>query len=121
MPKDGGIPFSGDESGDALQREAMAAAYAELEAARKELKSRLGAIKAMLWGVRMPVAQSRSVSHSLMQAHALLNNAPMLGAFSNANEIERERNRVESALARLAEIEGILEAARAAADAPRPR
>lgn len=104
------------QSEEDVRREAMVAAYAGLEQDRGDLNSRLGMLNAELWELKLPAEQAAAVTHAMMDAHALLKDPPLLGAFGAPAEIEQERIRVRAAMVGLDEIAHAIHAARPAAD-----
>ena len=91
------------------RRAAMRAEYDRLEQAREALRKRLGRLNARLWKLRLPPEQVRAIQKRMQQGHALLKNPPLLGAFSGADEINVEINRVRQINDRLKMLEAEVE------------
>ncbi|HEY7841022.1 MAG TPA: hypothetical protein VIC61_05595 [Gammaproteobacteria bacterium] len=108
VPDAAALPDPGVE--DETRRLAMQVAYGDLEKDRLLLNRQLGALNAKLWGRRLPAARAQSVQSDMMAAKSLLTNPPLLGAFSGAEGIQHERERVQASLARLEAIESQLAA-----------
>jgi hypothetical protein len=87
------------------RREAMRAAYAELENERRDLSRQIGSLQVRLWGLELPAEQAREIQQDMMTAQHLVKDPPMLGAFRDLAGIERERERVRASIARLRQIE----------------
>ena len=84
---------------------AMQMQYAELEKLRNELRRTLGKLKAQTWNLKLPPQQANRISDEMRNGYALLKSPPMLGAFHDLEEIDREIDRVRGNLERLLEIE----------------
>ena len=89
---------------DDARRARLAAAFAGLQASRKALQYQLGHLKSILWGRELPADQARRISRDMMSAQYRLKNPALLGAFSDANEIFAEQDRVDAARIQLQEI-----------------
>ena len=94
-----------DVSADKKRIAAMRAEYARLEQARDTVRLQLGRLKARTWKLQVAPDQARTIQDQMRQGYAMLKNPPMLGAFSNADEIRRELAKVT----RIAEKLGALE------------
>jgi hypothetical protein len=108
VPDAAALPDPGVE--DETRRLAMQVAYGDLEKDRLLLNRQLGALNAKLWGRRLPAAHAQSVQSDMMAAKSLLTTPPLLGAFSDVEGIQHERERVQASLARLEAIESQLAA-----------
>ena len=101
-------PASPDElaivAAEDARRATVAAAYAELQSSRKALQQQLSDLKARLWGRELPADQARSVSRDMMSAQYLLKNPAQLGAFSDADGVFAQKNKVDAARVRLQEV-----------------
>ena len=89
---------------DDVRRARLAAAFAELQASRKALQQHLGDLKSILWGRELPAEQARRISRDMMSAQYLLKDPALLGAFSDADEVSAEKDRVDAARIQLQEI-----------------
>lgn len=98
---------------DEQRRAQMEAEYQKLEDARQELRRHLGLLKTKLWNLELPAEQARRVGDDLRQGYALLKNPPLLGAFRDQQGIQRESRKVEAIQEKLAEVEKLLDEARA--------
>lgn len=86
------------------RRAEIAAAYAELQAARKSLQQELGNLKGRVWGLELPGATAKKIGDDMMAAQFLLKEPPLLGAFSDVAGVRAEQARVDAARTRLGEI-----------------
>ncbi|MGI9228893.1 MAG: hypothetical protein ACR2P9_03440 [Gammaproteobacteria bacterium] len=84
---------------------AMRQQYAALEQARTELRRRLAGLKAQTWNLRLPPDQARQITTDMRQAHALLRNPPLLGAFADADGIKREQDKVTNSITTMQQIQ----------------
>jgi hypothetical protein len=108
--------LNGSHSTNALDEEAvnenrrieMQQAYSELEAARKQLKSRANLLKGKIWGKELPKEQATFVSHNMRKAYSYLKNPAMLGAYFEVEEIMVEEKRVGAILNNLDKVEAAL-------------
>lgn len=98
-------PMDAVDSEAELRRAQMAAAYAELEEKRRELRRRLDGLKSRIWGEHFPPEQAESIGQALMGGYAQLKNPPLQGAFGSVAEVERETAKLDAMISRLAEIE----------------
>lgn len=89
---------------DAARRGQTAAAFLELQASRKALQRQLGDLQSRLWGRELPAQQARSISRDMLSGQYLLKNPALLGAFSDADGVYAEKDRVDAARVRLQEI-----------------
>ncbi len=87
------------------RREAMRTEYDRLEQARDGVRKQLGILKSRLWKLRVPPDRSRAIQEQMRQGYALLKNPPLLGAFSSADEIAREIEKVNGVNDRLKILE----------------
>ena len=91
------------------RREAMHAEYVKLEQARDAVRKRLGILKSRLWKLRVSPDRARVIQEQMRQGYALLKNPPLLGAFSSADEITREIEKVNRVSDRLKTLETDIE------------
>ncbi|MCY4155469.1 MAG: hypothetical protein OXF58_09130 [Gammaproteobacteria bacterium] len=98
------------EAQAAARRAAMRAEYAKLEQARTEVRQQLGRLKAGIWKLRVPPEQARVIEKRLYQGHVLLQNPPLLGAFSGLEDLSRELQKVNSVRADLEHLAREIEA-----------
>ena len=98
------------------RREAMRAEYNRLEQAREGVRKQLGILKSRLWKLRVPPDRSRAIQEQMRQGYALLKNPPLLGAFSSADEIARETEKVNGVNDRLKTLETDMDGYLAARD-----
>jgi hypothetical protein len=87
------------------RREAMRAEYDRLEQARDGVRQQLGILKSRLWKLRVPPDRSRAIQEQMRQGYTLLKNPPLLGAFSSADEIAGETEKVNGVNDRLKTLE----------------
>lgn len=88
-----------------LRRAAMQAEYDELAHARRDLEQKLNKLKVVLWDIKLPRAESDTVTETMQNSYAMLKNPKMLGAYSGVEEISTERARVKYLYAQLQQIE----------------
>ena len=86
----------------------MQAMYSQLEASRKRLKSRLGRLKATAWKQKLPAEQNDKINNDLGRVYFLLKNPPLLGAFRDVEDIEKELDKIEGAHQSMDEIEKLV-------------
>ena len=98
------------------RREAMRAEYDRLEQAREGVRKQLGILKSRLWKLRVPPDRSRAIQEQMRQGYALLKNPPLLGAFSSADEIAGEIEKVNGVNDRLKSLETDIDGYLAARD-----
>ena len=96
------------------RRERMQSAFAGLTQARQVLKSKANLLKSLSWGIELPSDQARQISHEMREAYVYLKNPPMLGAYSEVEDIMRESRKVESMMANLEKAELTMQALREA-------
>ncbi len=80
-----------------LRRQQMEETYAKLEKARRNLERRLSRVKALLWNLKLPAAESAAIQEQMKNGYALLKNKKLLGAFFNHDDLKTELERVEFA------------------------
>lgn len=93
------------QTAEQKRREAMRSEYDRLEQARDGVRKQLGILKSRLWKLRVPPDRSRAIQEQMRQGYALLKNPPLLGAFSSADEIAREIEKVNGVNDRLKILE----------------
>lgn len=93
------------QTAEQKRREAMRVEYDRLEQARDSVRKQLGILKSRLWKLRVPPDRSRAIQEQMRQGYALLKNPPLLGAFSGADEIAREIEKVNGVNDRLNALE----------------
>ena len=84
-------------SAEDLKIEQMTAAYDVLEKDRKTLKRRLARLRHDMWDLKFPPEQAREIKEILVNAHKLIKNPDMLGAFSSVDDINNELTKVSFA------------------------
>ncbi len=89
--------------------ERMQEAYALLEKARTKLKRQLSLLKHEMWGRKFEPAQAKEINELMLNAHKFNKLPPMLGAFSSAEEIQDELDKVNFAIKSLEEVQKMLE------------
>ena len=94
---------------DDQRTELMIAEYTILEKARKNLKSRLARLKHEMWGLKFAVEDARQMNNIILNAHKLMKNPDMLGAFSSVEGIRDEISKVRFAEKSLREIDRLIE------------
>ena len=87
------------------RRAAMRAEYDRLEQARDAVRKQLGILNSRLWKLRLPPDRAREIQEQMQQGHALLQNPPLLGAFSGTDEIAGETGKVSEVNDRLKALE----------------
>jgi len=90
-------PAQPDQATEALdqKRQAMEAEFEKLKKARRNLDAHLSRLKAILWGVEMPKAESDAISNEMKNGYLLLKNKKLLGAYADVAAITNEYDRVE--------------------------
>jgi len=92
---------------DDKRNEVMTSEYKVLEKERGVLKQRLARLKHHMWGLKFEKNKAKEMSEILLNAHRLIKNPNMLGAFSDAESIRDETMKVKFAnksLDRITEI-----------------
>ena len=87
----------------------MTAAYETLESGRKNLKRRLSRLKHELWDLKFEPEKAKMISDTLLEAHKLIKNPEMLGAFAGVQEIEDEIAKIQFADKSLNQIDKLIE------------
>lgn len=75
----------------------MKAEYEILDKSRKKLKQRLARLKHEMWGLKFPPEKAKQMSDIMLNAHKLIKNPDMLGAFSSVEGIQDETAKVSFA------------------------
>ena len=75
----------------------MTAEYEILDKERKILKRRLSRLKHDMWGLKFVPEDAKKMSEIMLNAHKLLRNPYMLGAFSNVEGIQNEIAKIKFA------------------------
>ena len=68
----------------------MLAEYKVLEKERRALKQRLARLKHYMWGLKFEKDKAKHMNEVLLNAHKLIKNPDMLGAFSDVKNIRDE-------------------------------
>jgi|TARA_B100001964_G_scaffold239823_1_gene308269 hypothetical protein len=92
---------------DDKRNEVMTSEYKVLEKERGVLKQRLARLKHHMWGLKFEKNKAKEMSEILLNAHRLIKNPNMLGAFSDTESIRDETMKVKFAnksLDRITEI-----------------
>ena len=108
-----------DSTASETQRktEELHARFEDLKAARKELRSRADLLKSRIWDLKLPRDKAKTVSYALHQAYAYLKNPPMLGAYHDVNQIQRETKKINAMLESLVDANRIVEQDKSQGDA----
>ena len=77
--------------------EIMTSEYKVLEKERGVLKQRLARLKHHMWGLKFEKNKAKEMSEILLNAHRLIKNPNMLGAFSDVESIRDETMKVKFA------------------------
>lgn len=88
-------PESANPDADRVAR--MREQYDILVQARRDLQQQINDIKARLFDVKLPAPEADKLNKEMMSAYVLLRNPPMLGAFSDVEDIRDELARVRAA------------------------
>ena len=78
--------------------------YADLEKARRNLDRVVARIKAYSWNKRIPKEKAEAINSELLNAHGLLKNKKLLGAFKDLESIENELNKVQYSYSEIKEF-----------------
>ena len=78
------------EKSDDQRNEIMLAEYKVLEKERRALKQRLARLKHYMWGLKFEKDKAKQMNEVLLNAHKLIKNPDMLGAFSDVKNIRDE-------------------------------
>ena len=73
----------------------MTSEYKLLEKERGVLKQRLARLKHHMWGLKFEKNKAKEMSEILLNAHRLIKNPDMLGAFSDVESIRDETMKVK--------------------------
>ena len=82
------------EKSDDQRNEIMLAEYKVLEKERRALKQRLARLKHYMWGLKFEKDKAKHMNEVLLNAHKLIKNPDMLGAFSDVKNIRDERRAI---------------------------
>ena len=82
---------------DDERNEIMTSEYEVLKKERGALKQRLARLKHHMWGLKFEKNKAKEMSEILLNAHRLIKNPNMLGAFSDAESIRDETMKVKFA------------------------
>ena len=82
---------------DDERNEIMTSEYKVLEKERRVLKQRLARLKHHMWGLKFEKNKAKEMNEILLNAHRLIKNPNMLGAFSDAESIRDETMKVKFA------------------------
>ncbi len=85
-PNDAKVPKSAED----LKTERMTTAYKILEKKREKLKRLLARLRHDMWNLKFAPETAKEINDILLNAHKLIRNPDMLGAFHNENEINNE-------------------------------
>jgi hypothetical protein len=88
--------------------EAMKSEYKILEKERRLLKQRLARLKHSMWGLKFEKDKAKRMSEILLNAHKLIKNPDMLGAFSDAESIKDEIMKLRFASKSLDQVKEII-------------
>ena len=78
------------EKSDDQRNEIMLAEYKVLEKERRALKQRLARLKHYMWGLKFEKDKAKQMNEVLLNAHKLIKNPDMIGAFSDVKNIRDE-------------------------------
>ena len=82
---------------DDKRNEVMTSEYKVLEKERGVLKQRLARLKHHMWGLKFEKNKAKEMSEILLNAHRLIKNPNMLGAFSDVESIKDETMKLKFA------------------------
>ena len=82
---------------DDERNEIMTSEYKVLEKERGVLKQRLARLKHHMWGLKFEKNKAKEMSEILLNAHRLIKNPNMLGAFSDVESIRDETMKLKFA------------------------
>ena len=102
-------PIQLNTPADDAKSEQMAAEYKLLEKARTDLKRQLARIKNEMWGLKFPPDEAKEINEIMLNAHKLIKNPYMLGAFSDVEGIKDELDKVVFANKALEDIKSMIE------------
>ena len=94
---------------DEIKSEQMAAEYKLLEKARSDLKKQLSRLKHEMWGLKFPVEEAKEMNEIMLNAHKLIKNPDLLGAFSDIESIKAELDKVIFAEKALEDVKAMIE------------
>ena len=98
------LPVELNQPNDDEKVKLMTAAYEVLEDGRKKLKRRLSRLKHEMWGLKFEADQAKKMSNIMLEAHKLIRNPEMRGAFLSVKGIEDETAKIKFADKSLDEI-----------------
>ena len=78
------------EKSNDQRNEIMLAEYKVLQKERRALKQRLARLKHYMWGLKFEKDKAKHMNEVLLNAHKLIKNPDMLGAFSDVKNIRDE-------------------------------
>ena len=94
---------------DDEKSELMAAEYKLLEKARNDLKRQLARLKHEMWGLKFPAEEAKEMNEIMLNAHKLIKNPHMLGAFSSVEGIRDEIDKIIFANKALDDVKAMIE------------
>ncbi len=97
------------EPADDEKSERMAAEYKVLEKARKDLKRQLSRLKHEMWGLKFPVEEAKEINEIMLNAHKLIKNPNMLGAFYDVKGIQDEVDKIVFANKALEDVKAMID------------
>ncbi len=87
---------SADESeSEDLSYQQKVDTYQQLEKSRRNLDRVVARIKALSWKKNLPREKAEAINKELLNAHGLLKNKKLLGAFKDLEAIQDELNKVQ--------------------------
>lgn len=76
------------------RRVAMQAVFDKLDKSRRNLEAHLNRVKALIWGKQMPKEQADLITKRMKDGYFLLKNKKLMGAYTSADEIQAELDKV---------------------------
>jgi hypothetical protein len=107
--ENGGSPVKLNAPSDDEKISLMTAEYEILERERKNLKRRLSRLKHDMWGLKFDPEKAKEMSGIMMNAHKLIKNVDMLGAFSNVKGIQDEIAKIRFAEKSVEQVREMIE------------
>lgn len=87
----------------------MKAEYEVLEAERKKLQRRLSRLKHDMWGLKFVPEKAKQINEIMMNAHKLIKNPYLLGAFSSVKAIQDEIAKIKFAEKSVEQVSAMIE------------
>ena len=103
------LDSSSIEVNDEDRYESMKSEYNLLDKERRMLKQRLARLKHNMWGLKFEKNTAKEMSEILLNAHKLIKNPDMLGAFSDVESIKDEIMKIKFADKSLDQVSKIID------------